>query len=171
VSHDAKRLWGAVAGVVVTLALLVRIGGVAVSDLARRENLGAKLAYCKTGRYGPGTCVKGTLVDVIASSVISVILLLIIAVLVRLIWRVRWERRLRASGTRVPGVVVASTKVTPANRRQAARVRLRIEVPTVPGVTAVKETDQDAAQGSRVMVAYDPARPRRRAVVVDDPVP
>jgi hypothetical protein len=61
VVNDSKRLWGAVAGLIVTLALLVRIGGIAVSDLASGEKLGAKTAYCKTGRYGPGPCIKGSL--------------------------------------------------------------------------------------------------------------
>jgi len=93
VVNDSKRLWAAVAGLIATLALLIRIGGIAVGDLASGEKLGAKAAYCKTGRYGPGPCIKGSLVDVIASSVISVILLLIILVCLRVIWKVLRDRQ------------------------------------------------------------------------------
>jgi hypothetical protein len=102
VVNDSKRLWAAVAGLIATLALLVRIGGIAVSDLASGEKLGAKAAYCKTGRYGPGPCIKGSLVDVIASSVISLVLLLIIAVCVRVIWKALRERQ-RPSTPQPPG--------------------------------------------------------------------
>jgi Protein of unknown function (DUF3592) len=167
--NDSKRLWGAIAGVIAAVALLIRIGGIAVRDLAGSEKLDAKLAHCKTGRYGPGPCVRGPLVDVIASSVISLILLLIILGCLLVIWRVRWERHLRGHGTRVPGVVVSSTRLTPANRRQPARVRVRVEVPGIPGVTALKQTDKVVPDGDHLTVAYDPARPRRRAIVVDDP--
>jgi hypothetical protein len=83
---------------------------------------------------------------------------------------VRWERHLRAHGTRVPGVVTASTRLTPAKGRQPARVRVRVEVPDVPGLVVLKVTDQAVPEGSHLTVAYDPAHPSRRAVVVDDPL-
>jgi hypothetical protein len=167
-ANDAKRVWGAVAGILVAAALIVRVGGIVVTTLAGSEKLDARWAHCETGRYGPGPCVKGPLLDVVAASVISVILLVIILGCLRVIWRVRWERRLRAHGARVSGVVVASTRLTPPNRRRPVRFRIRVEVPAVPGIIALTQMDSALPSGTSLTVAYDPAHPRRRGVVIDE---
>jgi hypothetical protein len=108
------------------------------------------------------------LVDLIGISVICLVLLLIVAVAARVIRGVRWDRHLRADGTRVPGVVAVSTQLYPRRGSRPPGVRIRVTIPSVPGLIALKLTDHMVPEGTPVTVAYDPARTRRRPLVIDE---
>jgi hypothetical protein len=158
-----KRLWRAVAAVIVAAALLILIGDRVARVLATSDGVILKFGYCPTVRSK--RCWTGSLVHILPYAVAAAIFVAIIVHYLVVIWRLSRELHIRAHGTRVPGVVVGITWLNRAN--EPRRIQLRVEVPGMPGVIAVKETAQEIPKGRQLMVAYDPARPGR-AVVVDD---
>jgi hypothetical protein len=157
----------------VAAVILVASGRAALHGLEDYGKPSLPVYYCpKVGRCG-------TPIDnIVVGSVIVLGMLLVIYFCLRWIWVARWQQHLHAHGTRVRGVVASCTPLfypaqmrrRAADPRRLACYKTRVEIPGVPGAYAARSTHLELPKGRQVTLAYDPARPRRRAIIVDDSV-